>query len=365
LKDANVEENTYGTAGVAATQKEVKDYVAKEISKVNDSVASSTLKLASGTTTNTLNIKDETLEVASGTNTTVTLTKDANSKKATFKVDVKSNLTGITSIEKGINGTKITLNDDNITVNKKITGLEKGTGDTDAINKKQFDEELDKKLDSSKYETDKQTFVTNSEITKKLGDYADKKLSNITDEGKKVIKDLIKVSKADGNDNILEISGGNEKDGQAKEYKLSVKKTEVQKLVKDAVEVTSDTNSGITVTPDKTNNTKTTYKLSLKGDKIKELAGTTNIAKEYAKVNGSNITGLTDDNKKAWATGIGLSSISDTTKDQLVTDKAVKTYVDKKGLKFAGNTGDESEVSLGNKLSIVGEVDTTTTIGET
>ena len=198
-----------------------------------------------------------------------------------------------------------------------------------------------------------------------LSDYADKKLSNITDEGKKVIKDLIKVSKADGNDNMLEISGGNEKDGQVKEYKLSVKKTEVQKLVKDAVEVTSDKDSGITVTPDTTNNTKTTYKLSLDESKIKSLAGTTNIATEYAKVNGTNLSGLTDDNKKAWATGIGASSITDTTKDQLVTDKAVKTYVDKKGLKFAGNTGDESEVSLGNKLSIVGEVDTTTTIGET
>ena len=210
------------------------------------------------------------------------------------------------------------------------------------------------------------TYITN-EITNKLGNYANTGLSNITDAGKKVIKGLINVSKdTTVTDNILEVTGGtNTDDANAKDYKLSLKKSKVQEIAKDAVEVTSDTNSGITVTPDKTNNTKTTYKLSLNGDKIKELAGTTNIAKEYAKVNGSNITGLTDDNKKAWATGIGLSSISDTTKDQLVTDKAVKTYVDKKGLKFAGNTGDESEVSLGNKLSIVGEVDTTTTIGET
>ena len=257
LKDRRAsKDNDYGTGtniGRAATEgavKEVKDYVAKEITKVNDTVSSSKLKLSDGKqknpTTKDLNIKDETLELVDGTNTTVTLTKDDANKKATFKVDVKGDLTGITSIAKE-NGSKLTLNENDITVNnKKLTGLADGDisdSSTDAITGKQL---------------------------------------------------------------------------KAKETAL---KSEIAKKA-DAT----------------------------------DLSG-------YAKVDGSNVNTLDDAKKKAWATGIGATSISDTTKDQLVTGSAVKTYVDGRVLKFAGNTGDESEVSLGNKLSIVGEGDTT--IGET
>ncbi|MBE3031509.1 hypothetical protein IMK15_06035, partial [Sneathia sp. DSM 16631] len=48
------------------------------------------------------------------------------------KFNLKDKLTGITSITSGDNKAKITLNDDNITVNKKITGLTAGTAETDA-----------------------------------------------------------------------------------------------------------------------------------------------------------------------------------------------------------------------------------------
>ena len=113
------------------------------------STVDSKLKLSDGKQTNPttkdLNIKDETLELVDGTNTTVTLTKDDANKKATFKVDVKGELKEITSISSGENKAKITLNENDITVNKKIKGLEAGTEDTDAINKKQFDKELAKK----------------------------------------------------------------------------------------------------------------------------------------------------------------------------------------------------------------------------
>ena len=248
LKDEDVNTNdNYGTAGVAATQKEVKDYVAKEITKVNDTVSSSKLKLNDGKQTNPqdLNIKDETLELVDGTNTTVTLTKDDTKKKATFKVDVKGDLTGITSISKE-NGAKLTLNDDNITVNKKITGL------------------------------------------------ADGEISNTSTDA---------------------ITG----------KQLKAKETELKSEIAKKADAT-------------------------------DLSG-------YAKVDGSNVNTLDDTKKKAWAAGIGTTSISDTTKDQLVTGSAVKTYVDGRVLKFEGNTGSESEVLLGNKLSIVGEGDTT--IGET
>ncbi|WP_288847958.1 YadA-like family protein, partial [uncultured Sneathia sp.] len=75
--------------------------------------------------------------------------------------------------------------------------------------------------------------------------------------------------------------------------------------------------------------------------------------KTFANVDGSNLSGLTDDKKKAWATGIGLSSISDTTKDQLVTDTAVKTYVSGKEITVSGDKGN-GKLKLDGTLSIVG-----------
>ena len=322
---------------------------------------------------------------SNGTNTTAEVAKDG-----VVKFNLKNDLTGITSIEKGTNGTKITLNDDNITVNKKITGLVAGTENTDAINKKQFDDELGKKLDVTTYNNDKQNFVTKNEITNKLedveikstdgsievnkdnsstatkkiidlkvktdgnisetdekavsgktvytylGDYAKKNLDNITDAGKKVIKDLVNVSKNKiaNDENILEIDGGKETDNEAKDYKLTVKKSKIQEIAKDeAKKFVSDSVSvsskdgAITVDTDKNGN-KVDYKLTLNQDKIKELSGTTNLATEYAKVDGSNLSSLTDDNKKAWATGIGTSKIEENKdSEQLVTDKAVKEYL--------------------------------------
>ena len=368
------------TKGKLTTEKAVKDYVTKEIKNVNNSLASSTLKLSNGTTTQDLSIKNDTLELVDGTNTTVTLTKDDANKKATFKVDVKGELKEITSISSGKNKAKITLNENDITVNKKIKGLEAGTEDTDAINKKQLDEELAKKANLTDLETYAKkdgSNITEADWVTKLGDesiengdklaksstvksYVDKiqtalqsnitqntnnitklksekanvKLDNINDDGKEVIKNLIKVSKADGDDNIVEISGGTETNGQAKEYKLAVKKSEVQKIAKDSVEVTSEENSGITVTPDKTTDTKkTTYKLTLDGAKIKELAGTTDLEKTYAKKDASNLDeNNATTNRDNWINKLGTENISETitenaAKGKLTTEKAVKDYV--------------------------------------
>ena len=331
----------------AVTVAQLKKAIADNKGGSGGSTVDSKLKLSDGKQTNPttkdLNIKDETLEIANGTNTTVTLTKDDANKKATFKVDVKGDLIGITSISSGENKAKITLNENDITVNKKIKGLEAGTEDTDAINKKQFDEELNKKANA----TD-------------LSGYATTNLANITEEGKKAVKKLVNVTTetlADNTDeNILNltIENNNDENANAKDYKLSVKKSKIQEIAKDAVEVKSEANSGITVTPDKTTDTKkTTYKLTLDGAKIKELAGTTNVDKTYAKVDGSNIKDLNADNKKAWATGIGASSITDTTKDQLVTGSAVKTYVDGKEITISGDNGN-GKLKLDGKLDIIG-----------
>ena len=193
--------------------------------------------------------------------------------------------------------------------------------------------------------------------------YAKVALDNINDEGKEVIKNLIKVSKADGDDNIVEISGGIETNGQAKEYKLAVKKSEVQKIAKDSVEVTSEENSGIKI--DTTNsNDKKTYKLSLDETKVKELAGTTDLEKTYAKKDASNLDeNNATTNRDNWINKLGTENISETitenaAKGKLTTEKAVKTYVDGKGLKFSTNKiGDEVNVNLGQTLAIKGEED--------
>ena len=88
------------------------------------SAVDSKLKLSDGKETKDLSLKDDTLEIANGTNTTVTLTKDEAKKKATFKVDVKGDLTGITSITNGNEdsankNSKIKLEDDKLTLTNK------------------------------------------------------------------------------------------------------------------------------------------------------------------------------------------------------------------------------------------------------
>ena len=178
--------------------------------------------------------------------------------------------------------------------------------------------------DDLKNKINKLNNLENTYATKEeLGDKANKTLDNIIDAGKKVIKDI----------------------------------------AKDAVEVTSDTNSGITVTQENTNNTKTTYKLSLDEDKIKQLSGTTNLAQEYAKVDGSNIKGLKDADKKVWATGIGISSIdATTTKDQLVTDKAVKDYLTTEIKKVNNNIGNKTIAYKANS-DVATKKETTLTTG--
>ncbi|MDK9581257.1 hypothetical protein QQA45_07160, partial [Sneathia sanguinegens] len=172
-----------------------------------------------------------------------------------------------------------------------------------------------------KIQTALQSNITQNtkDITGLKSEKANVKLDNINDEGKEVIKNLIKVSKADGDDNIVEISGGTETNGQAKEYKLAVKKSEVQKIAKDSVEVTSEENSGIKI--DTTNsNDKKTYKLSLEETKVKELAGTTDLEKTYAKKDASNLDeNNATTNRDNWINKLGTENISET-----ITENAAK-----------------------------------------
>ena len=344
-----------GGKGYLTTEKAVKEYVAKQgIKFTTDNQTNKEVLL--GQTIDILGKNGVNSEAKTwkqgitnqqsdySTENVSTYYNEENGKKQIF-VGIKENPTfknvvvnslafGSTDVDPKLSKTT----DNNLILNdKKLTGLSKGTENKDAINKEQFDEELGKKVNST--------------------------LSNITEEGKKVVKKLVNVTKetiADNNDeNILNLTTENDNNtnGDSKEYKLSVKKSKVQEIAKETVEVITENNSGLKVETDKTTNAnKVTYKLALDTDKIKELVGTTNIDKTYAKVDGSNITALDETKKENWATGIGTKTVED--KDVLVTSKAVKTYVDGKGLKFSTNKiGDEINVNLGQTLAIKGEED--------
>ncbi|MDP8078275.1 hypothetical protein, partial [Pasteurella atlantica] len=124
-----------------------------------------------------------------------------------------------------------------------------------------------------------------------------------------------------GNQNT--VTGGAVKtyvDGKATE--LTTQITNVGKTSKEEVAIVE--NSGLTLT--KTNATTekgAKYTLGLDAEKVKEVAGTTNLATDYLKADGSNIA----NNKATLGQNVGKDTIDGKT-TELVQEKAVKTYVD-------------------------------------
>ena len=193
---------------------------------------------------------------------------------------------------------KATLVNPDGTTDKPTTVLRVADGSIakdskDAINGGQLHTELGKKLDVTTYNKDKETFVTKTEL----------KDSKVEVEGTK--------------DEIV-VTSGTKADGKGTKYTVKLDDT-LKSTINGALQ-------------------------------------TSTAESTYAKKDGSNVTGLDDTKKKTWATGIGTSSIGATTKDQLVTDSAVKTYVDGKGLKFTADNAADKLVKLGETLSIVGRI---------
>ncbi|MDP8147409.1 hypothetical protein QJU71_09855, partial [Pasteurella atlantica] len=124
-----------------------------------------------------------------------------------------------------------------------------------------------------------------------------------------------------GNQNT--VTGGAVKtyvDGKATE--LTTQITNVGKTSKEEVAIVE--NSGLTLT--KTNATTekgAKYTLGLDAAKVKEVAGTTHLATDYLKADGSNIA----NNKATLGQNVGKDTIDGKT-TELVQEKAVKTYVD-------------------------------------
>ncbi|SEM69650.1 hypothetical protein, partial [Phocoenobacter skyensis] len=85
--------------------------------------------------------------------------------------------------------------------------------------------------------------------------------------------------------------------------------------------------SGLTLAKtDATANKGAVYTLGLDAAKVKDITGTTNLATEYLKVDGSNMGG--DAAKSTFGSVVGKAVIDDENGTQLVQEKAVKTYVD-------------------------------------
>ncbi|MDP8185125.1 ESPR-type extended signal peptide-containing protein [Phocoenobacter skyensis] len=106
---------------------------------------------------------------------------------------------------------------------------------------------------------------------------------------------------------------------------LTTEITKVGKTSKEEVKVVAD--SGITVaTTPATDEKGAIFTLDLDAAKVKDITGTTNLATEYLKVDGSNMGG--DAAKSTFGSVVGKAVIDDENGTQLVQEKAVKTYVD-------------------------------------
>jgi|GEM_PF-3073887 len=119
------------------------------------------------------------------------------------KFNLKNELTGITSIEKGTNGAKIILKDDSITVNKKITGLADGD-----INDKSTDAVNGKQLNTVKTTADEAKSTADT-VSGKITALEGKKLGFTGNSGNKIEKKLGEDIAIKGDDSSITTEAGN------------------------------------------------------------------------------------------------------------------------------------------------------------
>ncbi|MBE2989970.1 hypothetical protein IMK14_04900, partial [Sneathia sp. DSM 16630] len=393
LKDGTIGENSTE----AITGKQLNSFVKEIETEEND--ADKLLKVTKETSNNggqkyTLGINDTNLIKKLSENSNISSPIDATPKLVTDKqvyeaikgakttVEVKTG-EDIITVEPTATTGDIKANNYKLSVNKdKITNLIDVVAATPQNGKTQI-----LKVTSSTDKNKKKTFTIDLEDTVKnkienaldkdiaSTTYAKVDLSNINNDGKKLIRDLVNIDAKTFDDksdeNILNVENNNPSNDEAKTYKLSVNKSKVQDIAKDTVVVEGDDNTGIKVSKDttKSNNKKITYKVSLDADKIKELAGTTNANTIFAKVDGTNLDSANKDN---WAKNLGTNSIADTITNNdgnghLVTEKAVKNYVTKEtdslNLNILNNDETQNQVNLKTgKLKFANGENTTASI---
>ncbi|WP_277287645.1 YadA-like family protein [Sneathia sanguinegens] len=346
------------------------------------SAVDSKLKLSDGKETKDLSLKDDTLEIANGTNTTVTLTKDDAKKKATFKVDVNSNLTGITSITNGNEdsaneNSKIKLEDNKLTLTNNGKSVKISTKETNGDKETliEFDRPVKNKKSGGKldpnppkedygigtinYLKDRRAskdtdYGTGTNIGRAATEGAVKEVYDKINESKVSVEqgEGIKVTSTDNKYTVALADGLKTKiDGalqssvaDSKYTNISLSnidetaKNTIKDKAKESIEIVEDkkesskNDSGIVITKSEDKNShKDTYKIKLDESKVKEIAGTTNLATEYAKVDADNIT------VNKWAEKLGTGTVATDDKG-LVTGGTVfnaiknsKTKVEKEG----------------------------------
>ena len=346
------------------------------------SAVDSKLKLSDGKETKDLSLKDDTLEIANGTNTTVTLTKDDAKKKATFKVDVNSNLTGITSITNGNEdsaneNSKIKLEDNKLTLTNNGKSVKISTKETNGDKETliEFDRPVKNKKSGGKldpnppkedygigtinYLKDRRAskdtdYGTGTNIGRAATEGAVKEVYDKINESKVSVEqgEGIKVTSTDNKYTVALADGLKTKiDGalqssvaDSKYANISLSnidetaKNTIKDKAKESIEIVEDkkesskNDSGIVITKSEDKNShKDTYKIKLDESKVKEIAGTTSLATEYAKVDADNIT------VNKWAEKLGTGTIT-TNETNLVTGGTVfnaiknsKTKVEKEG----------------------------------
>ena len=324
--DANKIKQITGTSNLAT------DYAKADASNINGQNAEK-WKTALGVSNIDLSYKSGTetpkkTTLANG----LTLNGDKNITIATenngiINYTLNSDLKGIANISKGADGTgtKITLNDDNVSLNnKKLTGLADGdisAASTDAV-------------------TGKQLNATNTKLATAENKIATAEGKITTAEGK--------ITTVEGKVGGLETTTATHtqeittlKTGVAGKANIALDnindagKGVIRTESIGAVDVTAAQDSGITVVSADTGtgkDLKKTFTVGLDENKIKQITGTSNLATEYAKADASNINGQ---NAEKWKTALGVSNIDLSYKSG--ADKTAKTTTLANGLTLNGD----------------------------
>ncbi|MDY4280169.1 MAG: hypothetical protein SOX56_03680, partial [[Pasteurella] mairii] len=245
------------------------------------------------------------------------ITVEAKDKGAiTHKLN--SALKGISSIAKNTdgNGAKITLNENDITVNKKITGLVDGS-----------------------IEANSKDAVTGGQLHKKLAEKADKTLGNIDQDGKDVVSKLaveaIKAEKEPKTSSALTVEAKASENGKSKTIKVGLNETTLISNLSSGANITTPNNGAPKLVTDK----QVSDFIGGKTLTFKDHNGGSHASKldsEFKLVGNDDITiTVSSENSNGKATFVlnKVKTIDDNTpkgddNDKVATAGAVKTYVD-------------------------------------
>ncbi len=241
------------------------------------------------------------------------------------------------------NTDKITKNEGDITtINQKLDGFNKDS--LFKVSKNGVDPQNIGLNGEVKFNSDENIGLTVEEDTKganvKYSLNKDlKNITSITNNGKKYTF---------GDTNLVETSVITNKDLTEKGYVTA----DTQKTTS----VSTDTNSGIKVA-DKTTGKNTDYKLSLDKDKVKEIAGTTNLTADLDKKADKNAGNLEAADVASWQKKLGDGTNSAGNTGLITGDTLNKSLID-----YSQNSDKTAEVSAGKGLKL--DSDKTTNVAK-